>query len=57
MTRWTRGEAVMRRRRNEIEYPDFPDEAIDAGEASDAVRNGGAVIDAAAKVIDHLVLF
>ena len=47
----------MRRRRNEIEYPDFPDEAIEAGEASEAVKNARIVIEAAAKLVDHLSLF
>jgi hypothetical protein len=49
--------SVMRRRRNEIEYPDFPDEAIATVEASEAVTNARNVIEAAMKVVDHLGLF
>jgi hypothetical protein len=49
--------SVMRRRRNEIEYPDFPDEEIEAEEATEAVKNARMVIEAAAKLVDHLGLF
>jgi hypothetical protein len=49
--------SVMRRRRNEIEYPDFPDEVIEAEEAAEAVKNARIVIEAAAKLVDHLGLF
>jgi HEPN domain-containing protein len=49
--------SVMRRRRNEIEYPDFPDEAIEAEEAGEAVKNARIVIEAARKLVDHLGLF
>jgi hypothetical protein len=49
--------SVMRRRRNEIEYPDFPDEAIEAEEATAAVANARIVIEAANRLVDHLRFF
>lgn len=48
---------VMRRRRNELEYPDFPDEAVEEGEAVKALANTKGIIQAARKLLDHLGLF
>ena len=41
-------DAVMRRRRNELEYPEFPDETV---------ASAKAIIDAAGKLLEHLGLF
>jgi len=49
--------STMRRRRNEIEYPDFADETIETDEANEAVRNARSVIEAAFKLVDHLDLY
>ena len=47
----------LRRRRNEIEYPSHPDEAIDTNEATQALAAAEAILDAAAKLLPHLDLF
>jgi hypothetical protein len=47
----------LRRRRNEIEYPSHPDEAVDTHEATQAMAAAEAVLDAAAKLLPHLDLF
>lgn len=49
--------AVMRRRRNELEYPEFPDEMVEPEEAASALLNSKAIIDAATRLIEHLELF
>ena len=49
--------AVMRRRRNELEYPEFPDETMEPHEAAEAIGNTKAMIESAAKLLDHLGLF
>jgi hypothetical protein len=49
--------AVLRRRRNELEYPEFPDEMVEPEEAASAILNSKAIIDAATKLIEHLGLF
>ena len=48
---------VMRRRRNELEYPDFPDEKVEAHEAAKAIKDATSIIEAARKLLDHLGLF
>jgi hypothetical protein len=48
---------MMRRRRNELEYPDFPDESVEGSEASQAIASALAMIEAARKLLDHLGLF
>ena len=47
--------AVMRRRRNELEYPEFPDETVEQEEATQAIAS--AIIEAAGKLLEHLGLF
>jgi hypothetical protein len=49
--------AVMRRRRNELEYPEFPDETVEPDEAATAISSARAIIDAADKLLGHLGLF
>ena len=49
--------AVMRRRRNELEYPEFPDETVEQEEATQAISSASAIIDAAGKLLEHLGLF
>jgi hypothetical protein len=49
--------AVMRRRRNELEYPEFPDETVEQDEATQAIASAIAIIDAAGKLLEHLGLF
>ncbi|GII30659.1 HEPN domain-containing protein [Planotetraspora mira] len=48
---------VMRRRRNELEYPIFPDESVEREEAEQALTGAALIIEAAHKMIDHLGLF
>jgi hypothetical protein len=48
---------VMRRRRNELEYPDFPDETVEPEEAAQAVSSSKAIIGAAEKLVEHLGIF
>lgn len=49
--------AVMRRRRNELEYPEFPDETVESEEAANAISSAKGIIDAAGKLLEHLGLF
>lgn len=49
--------AVMRRRRNELEYPEFPDETVEPEEATQAIASASAIIAAAGKLLEHLGLF
>jgi hypothetical protein len=48
---------AMRRRRNELEYPDLPDETAGTDEAHRAVADTQAMIDAASKLLPRLELF
>ncbi|MFB9677467.1 hypothetical protein [Streptosporangium vulgare] len=48
---------TMRRRRNELEYPEFPDEVVETAEAEHAIAAARALIDATGKLLDHLGLF
>jgi hypothetical protein len=48
---------LMRRRRNELEYPEFPDETVEPHEADAAIINARTIIEAAGKLLDHLLLF
>ncbi|MEU8041308.1 hypothetical protein [Streptosporangium sp. NPDC049078] len=48
---------TMRRRRNELEYPEFPDETVEPAEAERAITAARALIDATGKLLDHLGLF
>jgi hypothetical protein len=48
---------VMRRRRNELEYPDFPDETVEPQEAETAVNNARSIIESAAQLLNHLGFF
>ncbi|GAA4196636.1 hypothetical protein GCM10022252_44280 [Streptosporangium oxazolinicum] len=47
----------MRRRRNELEYPMFPDESVEQPEADQALTTAESIIEAARKMIDHLGIF
>jgi hypothetical protein len=47
----------LRIRRNELEYPDLPDEPVELDEAHEAVENSRTIIDATAKLLPHLGLF
>ena len=47
----------MRRRRNELEYPEFPDETVEQEEATQAIASASAIIGAAGKLLEHLGLF
>ena len=49
--------AIMRRRRNELEYPEFPDEIVDPREAAEAITSAKNIIEAARKLLEHLGLF
>jgi HEPN domain-containing protein len=48
---------TMRRRRNELEYPQFPDEIVESAEATEAITIARSIIEAADKLIGHLGLF
>ncbi|WP_433246490.1 hypothetical protein ACQPYK_45340 [Streptosporangium sp. CA-135522] len=48
---------TMRRRRNELEYPEFPDEVVETAEADRAITAARSLIDAANKLLNHLGLF
>ena len=48
---------TLRRRRNELEYPEFPDEAVDRPEAGDAVATARSLLNAADNLMSHLDLF
>jgi hypothetical protein len=47
----------LRRRRNELEYPDYPTEKADADEATEALQTAGELIDAAARLLSNLEFF
>jgi hypothetical protein len=49
--------AVIRRRRNELEYPEFPDETVEAGEVAEAIASAKNMIEAARQLLGHLGLF
>jgi hypothetical protein len=48
---------ALRIRRNELEYPDHPDEVVEPIEAAEAIADSRRIIDAAAKLLPHLGLF
>lgn len=48
---------ALRRRRNELEYPDVPGDDATSEEASDAVGNAQAIVSAAEELLDQLGLF
>jgi hypothetical protein len=48
---------ALRVRRNELEYPDHPDEIVESEEATDAVSGSRGIIDACAKLLPHLGFF
>ncbi|WP_063843108.1 HEPN domain-containing protein [Sphaerimonospora mesophila] len=48
---------TMRRRRNELEYPEFPDEVVDRAEAAHAIETARSLLQAATKILGHLGLF
>lgn len=48
---------ALRRRRNELEYPERPSDDADAEEAADAVVNAHTIITAAQGLLDQLGLF
>lgn len=48
---------ALRRRRNELEYPELPDADATHDEASEAVENAAAIINAAQGLLDQLGLF
>ena len=47
----------LRRRRNELEYPDYPTEKPSPGEAAEALQTASEIIDAAAKILPNLGFF
>lgn len=49
--------STMRRRRNELEYPQFPDEIVETDEADHAITIARSLIQAAEKLLEHLDLF
>jgi HEPN domain-containing protein len=48
---------ALRIRRNELEYPLYPDEPVEESEATSAIASARALIDAAEKLLPHLGFF
>jgi hypothetical protein len=48
---------MLRRRRNELEYPAFPGERIDADEVDEALTVAATIVDAAAALLPSLGLY
>lgn len=48
---------LLRRRRNELQYPSFPGELIEASEVEDAIATVGGFFDAATKLLPMLGFF
>ncbi|MGL5930339.1 MAG: hypothetical protein ACRCY8_15520 [Dermatophilaceae bacterium] len=48
---------ALRRRRNELEYPQRPGDDAETDEAAEAVENANAIITAARAVLDQLGIF
>lgn len=48
---------MLRRRRNELEYPEHPEDTVDASEAKAAVSTARTVIEAAERLLPHLMFF
>jgi HEPN domain len=51
------GFGALRRRRNELEYPEFPDEIVDRQEVDQALARARSIIAAADKLAVHLDIF
>lgn len=51
------GFGALRRRRNELEYPEFPDETVHRQEVDQALASARSIIDAARKLAGHLDIF
>ncbi|MEO3856300.1 hypothetical protein [Acrocarpospora sp. B8E8] len=49
--------STMRRRRNELEYPQFSDELVEQMEADHAITTDKNTIEAARKLVEHLSMF
>ena len=47
----------LRIRRNELEYPHYPDEQVDAEEAEKALAAARGIVDAADKLLPHVGMF
>jgi HEPN domain-containing protein len=48
---------ALRRRRNELEYPERPDDEANSVEAAEAIQNAQAIITGAEGLIDQVGLF
>jgi hypothetical protein len=48
---------TLRRRRNDLEYPAYPDDEADPDEAADAIRMAHQIIDAAERLLPNLGIF
>jgi hypothetical protein len=49
--------STLRRRRNELEYPEVPDETADHTEATEAINDARHLIEAAAHVLPRLTMW
>jgi len=47
----------LRRRRNELEYPDYPTEKASTSEAAETLQTAGEIIEAAARILPNLGFF
>jgi hypothetical protein len=47
----------LRLRRNELEYPVYPDESVEAGEANGAVDAARGIVSGAERMLSHLGMF
>jgi hypothetical protein len=52
-----RGFGALRRRRNELEYPQYPTEEADTNEAQHAIDGAQTIIDSAEKLLPNLDFF
>lgn len=48
---------TLRRRRNELEYPAFPGEHIEASESRGAIAVAESLVEAAHQLVDHLGIY
>jgi uncharacterized protein (UPF0332 family) len=48
---------ALRRRRNELEYPDYPDEHVEPREIVDALSDVREILESAEQLVPHLGLF
>ncbi len=48
---------TLRRRRNELEYPAFPGEHVEAAESRNAITTAESLVETAHQLVDHLGIY